>query len=254
MNIEGQVAFVSGGGSGLGEATAKHLAAAGCKVGVMDINGEAAENVANTIEGSWASCDVSSSKSTEEAFSKLSSSIGMPRIMVACAGVATGAKLVTKESTATPLEKFSKVIEINLIGTINCMRLAAAEMTKLEPLVEGERGVMIGTASVAAFEGQIGQCGYSASKGGIASMTLTLARELARDGIRVNAIAPGLMNTPMTSGLPDPVRESLISSTLYPKRLGESDEYANLVQHICENLFINGSVIRFDGALRLAPK
>lgn len=254
MEIQGHSAIISGGGSGLGASTAKLLASLGCKVGVIDINENAARTIAEDIGGAWASCDISDSSSTELAFDKLYDVIGPARIMVACAGVATGGKLVKKDGAATPLEKFSRVIEINLIGTINCMRLAAAKMAALNTLEEGERGVMIGTASVAAFEGQIGQCAYSASKGGIASMTITLARELARDGIRVNSIAPGLMDTPMTSGLPDPVRESLISTTLFPKRLGQSDEYAELVKHICENRFINGSVIRFDGALRLAPK
>ena len=254
MELKGQSAIISGGGSGLGKATAVHLASKGCRVGIIDINETLAKDVAGQISGSWASCDISNAESTEEAFEKIQHEIGPIRIMIACAGVATGAKLISKDGSPNNLEKFKRVIEINLIGTINCMRLAAASMSSLDTVHEGERGIMIGTASAAAFEGQIGQCGYSASKGGIATMTLTLARELAREGIRVNAIAPGLMDTPMTSGLPEPVLESLIAKTLYPKRLGQSEEYAQLVEHICVNRFINGSVIRFDGALRLEPK
>ena len=254
MDLKGQTAIISGGGSGLGEATARRLADAGAAVGVIDLNEDAAKRVADDIGGAWGACDVSDAASTEAAFAKVRDAIGPARIMVACAGVATGAKLVGKDGTANSLNRFSRVIEINLIGTINCMRLAAADMAALDPLDEGERGVMIGTASVAAFEGQIGQCGYAASKGGVAAMTIALAREMARDGVRVNAIAPGLMDTPMMAGLPEPVREGLIATMLYPKRLGYADEYAQLVQQICENRFLNGSVIRFDGALRMAPK
>ena len=254
MDINGQSAIISGAASGLGEATAKHLASQGCKIGIIDINEDAVKSLAEKTGGAWAVCDISNAEATEEAFEQLQKKIGLIRVLVACAGVATGSKLVSRDGTPNSLDKFRRVIEINLIGTINCMRLAAASISSLDPVAEGERGVMIGTASAAAFEGQIGQCAYSASKGGVASMTLTLARELARDGIRVNTIAPGLMDTPMTSGLPDPVRESLIAKTLYPKRLGQSEEYAQLVEHICKNKFINGSVIRFDGALRLEPK
>lgn len=254
MDLKGQTAIISGGGSGLGEATARRLAAGGATVGVIDLNEEAAKGVADDIGGAWGACDVSDAASTEAAFAQVRDAIGPARIMVACAGVATGAKLVGKDGTANSLDRFSRVIEINLIGTINCMRLAAADMAALEPLDEGERGVMVGTASVAAFEGQVGQCGYAASKGGVAAMTIALAREMARDGVRVNAIAPGLMDTPMMAGLPEPVREGLVATMLYPKRLGYADEYAQLVQQICENRFLNGSVIRFDGALRMAPR
>jgi len=254
MELKGQTALISGGGSGLGEATARRLAAAGATIGILDLNEDAAKRVADDLGGAWATCDVSDAASTEAAFATVRDAIGPARVMVACAGVATGAKLVGKDGSATSLDRFARVIEINLIGTINCMRLAAADMTALDPLDEGERGLMIGTASVAAFEGQMGQCGYAASKGGVAAMTIALARELARDGVRVNAIAPGLMDTPMMAGLPEPVRDGLISTMLYPKRLGHADEYAQLVEQICENRFLNGSVIRFDGALRLAPK
>ena len=254
MEIKGHSAIVTGGGSGLGAATARELAKAGAKVGVIDVKREAAEAVAKEIGGAAAAGDVTDAASLEAAYEKLRKSIGPARILVACAGVATGAKLIGKDGKATPLDAFRRTIDINLMGTINCMRLTAADAAALPALEDGERGVMIGTASVAAFEGQVGQCAYSASKGAIVSITLTLARELAREGIRVNAISPGLMDTPMLSGLPDNVREALVATTLYPKRLGKPEEYAALARHIVENRFLNGSVIRFDGALRMAPR
>ncbi|MBM3481979.1 MAG: SDR family NAD(P)-dependent oxidoreductase [Alphaproteobacteria bacterium] len=254
MEIKGHSAIITGGGSGLGAATARELAKAGAKVGIIDVKREAAEAVAKEIGGAAAAADVTDAASLEAAYESLRKAIGPARILVACAGVATGAKLIGKDGKATPLDAFKRTIDINLMGTINCMRLTAADAAALPALEDGERGVMIGTASVAAFEGQVGQGAYSASKGAIVSITLTFARELAREGIRVNAISPGLMDTPMLAGLPDNVREALVATTLYPKRLGKPEEYAALARHIVENRFLNGSVIRFDGALRMAPR
>jgi NAD(P)-dependent dehydrogenase (short-subunit alcohol dehydrogenase family) len=254
MELKGHGAIVTGGGSGLGAATARELARAGARVGIIDLRKEEAEAVAREVGGALAVADVADAAALEAAYEVLRRALGPARVLIACAGVATGAKLIAKDGKATPLEVFRRTIEINLIGTINCMRLSAADAAALPPLDDGERGVMIGTASVAAFEGQVGQCAYSASKGGIVSITLTLARELAREGIRVNAISPGLMDTPMMAGLPDTVREALIATTLYPKRLGKAEEFAALARHIVENRFLNGSVIRFDGALRMAPR
>ncbi|MGD9538306.1 MAG: SDR family NAD(P)-dependent oxidoreductase [Alphaproteobacteria bacterium] len=254
MQIKGHGAIVTGGGSGLGEASARELAKAGAKVAVIDLNLGNAKRVADEIGGVAVEGNVTSAASMEAAYETIRGAIGPARILIACAGVATGAKLIGKDGKATPLDAFRRTIDINLMGTINCMRLTAADAAALPPLEDGERGVMIGTASVAAFEGQIGQCAYSASKGAIVSITLTLARELARDGIRVNAISPGLMDTPMMAGLPDNVREALVATSVYPKRLGHAVEYAALARHIVENTFLNGSVIRLDGALRMAPR
>ena len=253
MNISGQTAIVTGGASGLGEATARALAAAGAKVGILDMNEDLAQKVAAEIGGAAAVCDVVDPASHEAAVTSVREALGPARIMVACAGIAPGAKLVGRDGNASPLEKLTRAIHVNLIGTINSCRLAAAEMAALEPMDDNERGCIVTTASVAAFEGQIGQLDYAASKGGVAAMTIPLARELARDGIRVNCIAPGLMDTPMMAGLSEPVKQSLLETTVYPKRLGGADEYAALAVHIAENTFMNGSVIRFDGALRMAP-
>ncbi len=254
MEIKGQTAYVTGGASGLGEATARILASAGASVGVLDMNEELARSVAGELGGAAAVCDVSDAASHEAAMASLREALGPPRILIACAGIATGAKLVTRDGAATPLEKLTKAIQVNLIGTINSLRLAAADMAALEPLEDGERGVIVTTSSIAGFEGQIGQGDYSASKGGVAATALTFARELARHGIRVNCISPGLMDTPMMSGLPDPVRQSLIETTVYPRRLGHASEYAALAKHIVENRYINGTVIRLDAALRMAPR
>ena len=254
MEIKGQTAYVTGGASGLGEATARLMAAAGATVGILDMNEELARSVAGELGGTAALCDVSDAASHEAAMAALRDAIGPARIFIACAGIATGAKLVTRDGDPTPLDRLTKAIQVNLIGTINSLRLAAADMTALEPLDDGERGVIVTTSSIAGFEGQIGQGDYSSSKGGVAASAITFARELAREGIRVNCISPGLMNTPMMDGLPDEVRQSLIETTVYPKRLGEAGEYAALAKHITENRYINGTVIRLDGALRMAPR
>ncbi|MBT3927003.1 MAG: SDR family oxidoreductase, partial [Rhodospirillaceae bacterium] len=206
------------------------------------------------LGGASAACDVTDAASHEAAMASLRDAIGPARIFIACAGIATGAKLVSRDGSATPLEKLTGAIRVNLIGTINSMRLAAADMAAMDPLEDNERGAIVTTASIAAFEGQIGQGDYSASKGGVAASTITYARELAREGIRVNCISPGLMDTPMMDGLPDEVRQSLVETTVFPKRLGHADEYAALAKHIAENRYINGTVIRLDGALRMAPR
>jgi len=253
MKAIGQAAVVTGGGSGLGAATARALAAAGAKVAVLDINLEAAQAVAGEIGGVAAACDVSDPAGAEAALATVIAQHGAPRILVNCAGVATGALVVGKEGPG-PLDSFARTIQINLIGTYNMMRLGAAAMAKLEPMEDNERGVIINTASVAAFEGQIGQCAYAASKGGVASLTLPAARELARHGIRVLGIAPGLFLTPMMQGLPIEVQKSLGGKTPFPSRLGEPAEYAALALHMVENRMLNGTVIRLDGAIRLEPR
>jgi NAD(P)-dependent dehydrogenase (short-subunit alcohol dehydrogenase family) len=253
MELKGQAAIVTGGASGLGAATAKHLAGAGVRVAVLDRNAEAAAAVAAEIGGVGISCDVSDAAAAEEAIARAAKDHGPARILVNCAGIAEGKRIVGREG-AMPLGEFERVIRVNLIGTFNMMRLAAAEMSKLEPLSDGERGVIISTASVAAFEGQIGQAAYASSKGGVASLTLPAARELAQFGIRVLAIAPGLFMTPMMEGLPEEVQQSLAASVPFPKRLGDPSEYAALVAHCVTNIALNGEVIRLDGALRMAPK
>jgi NAD(P)-dependent dehydrogenase (short-subunit alcohol dehydrogenase family) len=253
MEVEGQAAIVSGGGSGLGRATAEMLAAAGVKVAILDINEAAAGEAAKETGGLAIVADVTDAKSVEAAVATARQRHGAARIAVNCAGIGTAGRIVGRDGPL-PLDAFRRVIEVNLIGSFNLMRLAAAEMTQLDPLADGERGIIVSTASVAAYEGQIGQAAYSASKGGIAALTLPAARELARYGIRVVAIAPGIFSTPMLQGLPQNVRDSLAASIPFPNRLGRPDEYAALVLHLCRNTMINGEVIRLDGALRMAPR
>jgi NAD(P)-dependent dehydrogenase (short-subunit alcohol dehydrogenase family) len=253
MEIEGQAAIVSGGASGLGRATAKALAVSGVEVTILDINDAAAADAAREVGGFAIGCDVTDASSIEAAFAAARERHGPARIAVNCAGVGTPGRIVGRDGPL-PLGEFRRVIEVNLIGSFNVMRLAAVEMSALEPLAEGERGIIISTASVAAYEGQIGQAAYSASKGGIVSLTLPAARELARYGVRVVAIAPGIFETPMLQGLPQSVRESLAASVPFPARLGRPEEYAALVLHLCRNPMINGEVIRLDGALRMAPR
>ncbi len=253
MLLEGQAAIVSGGASGLGRATAKALAEAGVKVAILDLNEAAAQQTADDTGGFAIGADVTDAASVEAAFAAARERHGPARIAVNCAGVGTAGRIVGREGPL-PLEAFQRVVEVNLIGSFNVMRLAAAEMSALEPLAEGERGIIISTASVAAYEGQVGQAAYSASKGGIVALTLPAARELARYGVRVVAIAPGVFATPMVDGLPQGVRQSLAASVPFPSRLGRPEEYAALVLHLCSNLMINGEVIRLDGALRMAPR
>ena len=255
MNLnEKTPAIVTGGGSGLGAATARRLAAAGAKVAVLDLNEAAANQVADEIRGVAVVCNVTDPASVSAAIAAAARAHGPARIAVNCAGIAHGERIIGKEA-AHDLEKFRRVIEINLIGTFNVLRLAAFEMAKLDKLNEdGERGVVINTASVAAFDGQIGQAAYGASKGGVAALTLPAARDLSRNGIRVVTIAPGLFLTPMMLGLPKEVQDSLGSATPFPSRLGRPEEYAELALHICQNAMLNGETIRLDGAIRLAPK
>ena len=253
MRIAGIAALVTGGGSGLGAATAAALAQAGARVATLDLDGKAAERVASGIGGIGLACDVGDAGSAERAVAAAREAHGPARILVNCAGVATAGRIVGREGPA-PLDAFERVIRVNLIGTFNLLRLAAADMTPLEPLEDGERGVVVNTASIAAFEGQIGQAAYAASKGGVASLTLPAARELARFGIRVVTIAPGLFATPMMKGLPEEVQQSLGASVPFPARLGEPAEFASTVLHIAENRMLNGSVIRLDGALRMAAR
>jgi len=253
MLIKGHAAIVTGGGSGLGAATARALAGAGAKVALLDINDKAADAVAAEIGGLAVRCNVADAASAEAAVGKARAAHGAARILINCAGIGPAARIVGRDGPMA-LDAFRQVIEINLIGSFNLMRLAAADMIGLEPLADGERGVIISTASVAAYEGQIGQAAYSASKGGVVSLTLPAARELAQSGIRVNAIAPGIFLTPMLMGLPEEVRQSLAASVPFPKVLGDPAQYAALVLHIVENRYLNGEVIRLDGALRMAPK
>jgi NAD(P)-dependent dehydrogenase (short-subunit alcohol dehydrogenase family) len=253
MKISGAAAIVTGGGSGLGRATAEALAAKGAKVAVADLNPAAAEEAAKAVGGVAVVCDVGNDASAAAAFAKAEAAHGPARILVNCAGVANAVRIVGKDGEPTPLADFEKVIRVNLIGTFNMIRLAAAGMVKLEP-VDGERGAIVSTASIAAFEGQIGQSAYSASKGGVAAMTLPIARELARNGVRVNTIAPGIFMTPMVAGLREDFQQSLGASVPFPSRLGEPAEYAALAVHLIENGYINGETIRIDGALRMAPR
>ncbi len=253
MNPSGHVAIVTGGGSGLGEATARTLAANGARVAVLDVGIERAEKVAAEIGGIAITCDVSSAESGEAAVAEVAARIGEPRILVNCAGIAIGVKTLGKDGPH-PLNSYRKVIEVNLIGTFNMIRLVADRTQKLEPLASGERGVIVNTASVAAFDGQIGQAAYSSSKGGVVGMTLPVARDLARSGIRVVTIAPGIFKTPMMSAMPQEVQDSLGAAVPFPSRLGEPSEYAALALHIIENQMLNGETIRLDGAIRMAPK
>jgi NAD(P)-dependent dehydrogenase (short-subunit alcohol dehydrogenase family) len=243
MRLDGQAAIVTGGASGLGAATAERLRRAGCRVAVFDIN--------PGVDG--IACDVADAASAEAAMAKAREMHGPARILVNCAGVGTAGRIVGRDG-AMPLAAFERVIRINLIGSFNLLRLAAADMTTLDPMEDGERGVIVNTASIAAYEGQVGQPAYAASKAGVVGMTLPAARELARFGIRVVTIAPGLFHTPMVEALPEDTQRSLGESVPFPQRLGEPGEYAALVEHIATNRFLNGETIRLDGALRMQPR
>lgn len=254
MQINGQAALVTGGGSGLGEATARELARLGAKVAVLDLNLDNAKKVAADINGLSIQCDVSSGDSMQSAIEQASAAHGPARILMQIAGIGSAKRVVGKDGSAAPLEDFIKVVNVNLIGTYNAARLFAAAAAKLDPLQDGERGVMVFTASVAAFDGQVGQQAYSASKGGVVGMTLPMARDLAQHGIRVCTIAPGLFATPLMRTLPEPVQQSLAASIPFPSRLGKPEEFAELACHIVTNGHLNGEVIRLDGALRMAPR
>jgi NAD(P)-dependent dehydrogenase (short-subunit alcohol dehydrogenase family) len=253
MDIKGHAALVTGGASGLGAETARQLAAGGAKVAILDLNEQAGSKLAGEISGFYVPCDVSSGPSVEAAVAKARDKNGPARILVNCAGIGTAKRLVGKDGPM-PLEDFTRVIQINLVGTFNVMRIAAADMVKQTELADGERGVIVNTSSVAAYDGQVGQVAYAASKGGIVSMTLPLARDLSQFGVRVMAIAPGLFLTPLLQTLPGEVQQSLAASIPFPKRLGHAEEFARLALHIVSNVHLNGEVIRIDGALRMAPR
>jgi len=252
MDIQGKVFIVTGGASGLGEGTARMLAANGGKVVIADMQVEKGEAVAKELGGAFVKCDVSNEVDGQAVVAK---AVAMGKLvgLVNCAGIAPAEKTVGKNG-AHPLATFSKTVMVNLVGTFNMIRLASEAMCQNEPEPTGERGVMISTASVAAYDGQIGQAAYSASKGGVVGMTLPIARDLARNGVRNMTIAPGIFGTPMVFGMPQAVQDALAAAVPFPSRLGTPNDYAKLVKHILENDMLNGEVIRLDGAIRLAPK
>ncbi|QYO78920.1 SDR family NAD(P)-dependent oxidoreductase [Devosia salina] len=253
MNISGRIAFVTGGASGLGAATARTLASAGAKVGLFDRDAAKGEAIAAELGGKFFAVDVSDASSAEAAVSAAVAALGAPSVLVNCAGIGTAGRIVGRDGPMA-LDAFTRVINVNLVGSFNMMRLCAHAMSLGEPDQNGQRGVVISTASVAAYEGQIGQAAYAASKGGIVSLTLPAAREFARFGIRVLAIAPGLFLTPLLEGLPPETQDGLAAAIPNPARLGRPDEFAALVRSMVENDYLNGEVVRLDGALRMQPK
>ncbi|MFZ8756028.1 SDR family NAD(P)-dependent oxidoreductase [Microbacterium sp. HMH0099] len=253
MDIAGASALVTGGASGLGLATARRLAEAGAHVVVVDLPSSAGADVAAELGGSFAAADVTDADQIAAA-AALAGEAGPLRVVVNCAGIAPPAKVLDRDGTATSLADFERVVRVNLVGTYNVVAQTAAVMARTEPTVGGDRGVVVNTASVAAFDGQIGQPAYAASKGGVHAMTLPIARELARHGIRVVTIAPGIMETPMLKGLPQAAQDSLGQQVPYPSRLGAPDEYARLVLSLVDNGYLNGETIRLDGAIRMAPR
>jgi NAD(P)-dependent dehydrogenase (short-subunit alcohol dehydrogenase family) len=259
MDINGAAAIVTGAASGLGEATARELARRGAKLAIFDRDIAKGTKVAGEIGGVFCEVDVTSDDKVKAAFEKARSAHGQERILVNCAGVATAAKTVgrdkeTKAAKFYPLQQFELTISINLIGTFRCIANAALGMVDLEPLRDGERGVIINTASVAAEDGQIGQAAYSASKGGVLSMTLPIARDLMNDGVRVNTILPGVFKTPMVAMMPENVQEALGAQVPFPKRLGQPEEYARLACFLIENPYMNAAAVRLDGGIRMAPR
>ena len=253
MDPKGHAAIVTGAASGLGAETAAQLARAGAKVALLDVNIDGARQIAGQIGGIAIRCDVTSADQAAKALAEAKEKHGPARILVNCAGVGPAKRIIGRDGPML-LSDFEQVIAINLVGTFNMMRLAAADMQSLAPLTDGERGVIVSTASVAAYEGQIGQAAYAASKGGVAALTIPAARELAQFGIRVMAIAPGIFGTPMLRALPQAAQDSLGASVQFPKRLGEPREFAELVMTIMRSSYLNGEVIRIDGALRMAPR
>ena len=260
MQLNSSVAaVVTGGASGLGEATVRALAEHGVKVAIFDMNEQKGEAVAKEVGGVFCKCNVTSEEEVDAAFAKARAAHGQERILVNCAGTGNAFKTASRdkqtgETKHFPLDAFNWLIQINLVGTFRCIAKSAKGMLDLEPLEDGERGVIINTASVAAEDGQIGQAAYSASKGGVVGMTLPIARDLARNGIRNMTIAPGIFGTPMMFGMPKEVQDSLAASVPFPSRLGTPEDYAKLAKHIFENDMLNGEVIRLDGAIRLAPR
>ena len=255
MDLNNKVVIVTGGASGLGLVTCQQLARQGAKIAAFDLNEEAGQALVEELKGQaiFAKVDVTDAASVEAGIAQAVEAFGTIHVCINCAGVAPGGKTVGRNG-ALPLEKFSQVININLIGTFNVLRLAAEQMAKNEPGSDGERGVIINTASVAAFDGQMGQSAYAASKAGVVGMTLPIARDLAKLGIRIMTIAPGIFDTPMMKGMTDEVRDPLIEMVQNPKRFGEPEEYAALAAHIISNNYLNGDVIRLDGAIRMEPR
>lgn len=254
MDVSGSVVLVSGGASGLGEATLRALVGKGAKGVILDMNVEKGEAIAKELDGvEFVKADVSDAEQVQAGVDK---AVSMGKLVagISCAGIGWGARLVGKDGSPHDLGIFQKVIGVNLVGTFNVMRLSAAAMGKNAPDADNHRGVLINTASIAAMDGQIGQCAYSASKGGIVGMTLPVARDLAKLGVRVNTICPGTMDTPLLAGLPEPARQGLAAAIPFPSRLGQPEEFGALAAHIVENNYINGEVFRLDGALRMAPK
>src|SRR5919106_462086 len=259
MNIEGISAVVTGGASGLGEATARELAKRAAKVAVFDRDVEKGEKVASEIGGIFCEVDVTSDEKVAAAFAKAREAHGQERVLVNCAGVANAAKTVGKDKETKapkfyPMMQFELAIQINLIGTFRCLANSALGMVDLEPLADGERGVIINTASVAAEDGQIGQAAYSASKGGVLAMTLPIARDLMNEGVRVNTILPGVFKTPMVAMMPPNVQDALGGQVPFPKRLGKPEEYAALACFLIENRYMNAAAVRLDGGIRMAPR
>ena len=253
MDLAGKSAIVTGGASGLGGATAEALAAAGAKVAIWDLTEDKGAAMAEKVGGVFHKTNVADEANVAEALAAAVAAHGAPSVLVNCAGIATGEKTIGKNGPHS-LDNFKRVIDVNLIGTFNCIRLVAAEMEKGEPGEDGERGVIINTASVAAFEGQIGQAAYSASKSGVVGMTLPIARDLMNAGIRCNTIAPGIFWTPMMAGMDQKVQDALAAMVPFPKRLGKPEEYATMALEICRNTMVNGAVIRLDGAIRMQPR
>ena len=253
MKLSGTSAIVTGGASGLGGATAEALAADGAKVAIWDLNEEKGKAHAEKLGGVFFPVDVSSEDSVAKALEGSVAAHGTPSVLVNCAGIAIGEKTIGKNGPHR-LESYKKVLDVNLAGTFNCIRLVAVEMEKNEPQEDGERGVIINTASVAAYEGQIGQPAYAASKGGVVGMTLPVARDLMNIGVRCNTIAPGIFWTPMMAGMDQKVQDALAAMVPFPKRLGRPEEFASLAMEICRNTMINGTVIRLDGAIRMQPR
>ena len=253
MQLDGAGALVSGGASGLGEATVRQLSAAGAHVTICDFNADKGETLAKELGARFVKCDVTDAEQVAEAVEAAAEDAPL-RIDVNCAGTGDALRTIGRDGTPHDLNRFMRVININLLGTFNTLRYSASAMSRNDPLEDGERGVIINTASVAAFDGQIGQLAYSASKGAIVGMTLPVARDLSAVGIRVNTIAPGLMDTPLLGLLPDEAKQALGAGVLFPKRLGQPDNFAALAVHIIENPYLNGETIRLDGGLRMPPK
>lgn len=251
MDYSGLAILVSGGASGLGAAVVERLAEGGGKLGILDIQSDLGEALAQRVGGYFAYCDVASGDSAVQALRACGAYLGVPRILVNCAGIGTPAKILNRHGEAGDLDSFRRVLDINLVGSFNLLRLAAAEMAAANALADGERGVVILTASVAAYEGQIGQVAYAASKGGIVGLTLPAARELSAHGIRVASIAPGVFDTPIFEQIPPQVKQNLQTQVPFPKRLGHASEYAEMVESIIRNRYINGCTLRLDGGIRL---